>query len=143
MVSNVEVEYLVPKLDPVENPSPIQSPKAAGGRAPFRDAHEKLVAITAAAAAAAAAKEAAADAAAAMKMGRIANQSGAHSIRRHTSAGGGVATGGQGTEIGGLDAAGAEVGKKRGRLVPLADDEEELSVGGWRIAQVSLYSLYF
>jgi hypothetical protein len=140
VVSNVEVEYLVPKLDPVENPSPIQSPKAAGGRAPFRDAHEKLVAITAAAAAAAAAKEAAADAAAAMKMGRIANQSGAHSIRRHTSAGaaGGVAAGGQGTEIGGLDAAGAEVGKKRGRLVPLADDEEELSVGGWRIAQVSL-----
>jgi len=110
------VEYLQPKLVAVMNPSPPPTPKPAGG---------KGAVSVAAAAAKEAAREAAADASAAMKTGRIERGGRGIVAVSHSADGGGVDGGGQG-------------GKKRGRLVLDVDEEEELSVGGWRIAQVGL-----
>ena len=114
VASNVEVEYLQPKLAPAAaQDSPIPAEKAARGRG-------ASAAASAASAAAAkeAAKEAAAEAAAAMKVGRI-------------SRGGGAGAGG-GSEV---VSAEVELTQKRNRVL-LEEEGEGMSVGGWRIAQV-------
>ena len=132
--SNIVVEYLQPKLAVVENEDGrMHSPPTTEGLppAPIRlrgrwgaEIKKRMAEAAAAAkdlgvqAAEEAAREAAAEAAAAMKAGRIAR---------------GGAFSGAGTVAEGSGADSTEVGKKRGKMV--AEEDDELSVGGWRIAQ--------